>query len=130
MFDYSKILGPDKNDTKLIQWQMLNKDRLFPYGIDIAILNQRINEIQASGTNKMDNIISNLNYRLQRHGRLAPTKDIARKLQKKTVEEQMPLAEEDDEDKEDIDIEHEETLKKKIKIIIMFIMETKKISMI
>ena len=113
LFDYSKILGPDKNDTKLIQWQMLNKDRLFPYGIDIAILNQRINEIQASGTNKMDNIISNLNYRLQRHGRLAPTKDIARKLQKKTVEEQMPLAEEDDEDKEDIDIEHEETLEDK-----------------
>ncbi len=115
LFDYSKILGPEKNDTKIIQWQMLNKDRLFPYGIDIAILNQRINELQANGTNKMDNIISNLNYRLQRHGRLAPTKDIARKLQKKAVEEQMPLAEEEDEDKDkdDIDIEHEDILEDK-----------------
>jgi len=46
LFDYSKILGPDKNDTKVIQWQMLNKDRLFPYGIDIIVLTNRINEAQ------------------------------------------------------------------------------------
>ena len=94
---------------------MLNKDRLFPYGIDIIVLTNRINEAQKKGTNKMNNIISNLNYRLQRHGRLAPTKDIARKLQKKAVEEQMPLAEEEDEDKDkdDIDIEHEDILEDK-----------------
>lgn len=113
LFDYSKILGPENNDTKIIQWQMLNKDRLFPYGIDIAVLNQRINDLQTNSTNKMDSIISNLNYRLQRHGRLAPTKDIARKLQKKPVDDNMPLVEEDDEDKEDIDIEHEEILEDK-----------------
>ena len=108
LFDYSKILGPDKNDTKVIQWQMLNKDRLFPYGIDIIVLTNRINEAQKKGTNKMNNIISNLNYRLQRHGRLAPTKDIARKLQKKSPEEQMPLIEEEDIDidiDKDIDID-------------------------
>ena len=29
LFDYSKILGPEHNDIKLNQWQMLNKDRLF-----------------------------------------------------------------------------------------------------
>ena len=110
LFDYSKILGPDKNDTKVIQWQMLNKDRIFPYGIDMVVLAQRINDAQKKGTNKMDNIISNLNYRLQRHGRLAPTKDIARKLQKKSPEEQMPLVEEEDLDAEkdmDIDIDVE-----------------------
>ena len=39
----------------------------------------------------MNSIISNLNYRLQRHGRLAPIKDIARKLQKKSIDDQMPL---------------------------------------
>ena len=84
LFDYSKILGPEHNDTKINQWQMLNKDRLFPYGIDISVLSQRINGLESKGaTNKMDNIISSLNYRMQRHGRLAPTKDIARKLQKK-----------------------------------------------
>ena len=106
LFDYSKILGPDKNDTKVIQWQMLNKDRIFPYGIDMVVLAQRINDAQKKGTNKMNNIISNLNYRLQRHGRLAPTKDIARKLQKKSPEEQMPLVEEEDLDVEkDIDID-------------------------
>ena len=109
LFDYSKILGPENNDTKIIQWQMLNKDRLFPYGIDITLLSERINKIQKKSSNKMNNIISNLNYRMQRHGRLAPTKDIARKLQKKSLEEQMPLIEEEeiDADKE-IDIEHDE----------------------
>ena len=111
LFDYSKILGPENNDTKIIQWQMLNKDRLFPYGIDITLLSERINKIQKTRSNKMNNIISNLNYRMQRHGRLAPTKDIARKLQKKSLEDQIPLPEEEeiDGDKE-IDIEHEEVL--------------------
>ena len=116
LFDYSKILGPNKNDTKIIQWQMLNKDRLFPYGIDIVVLTKRINEIQKKGTNKMNSIISNLNYRLQRHGRLAPTKDIARKLQKKSIDDQMPLIEEEETelDKDiDIDIEQEDTFEEK-----------------
>jgi len=114
LFDYSKILGPKNNDTKIIQWQMLNKDRLFPYGIDITLLTERINKLQKNGSNKMNNIISNLNYRMQRHGRLAPTKDIARKLQKKSIDEQMPLVEEEeiDGDKE-IDIEHEDILDEK-----------------
>ena len=108
LFDYSKILGPDKYDTKIIQWQMLNKEKLFPYGIDMVVLSQRINEAQKKGVNKMSNIISNLNYRLQRHGRLAPTKDIARKSQKKSSEEQMSLIEEEDNDnniENDIDID-------------------------
>ena len=106
LLDYSKILGPDKNDTKIIQWQVLNKDRLFPYGIDMIVLAQRINEAQKNGTNKMNNVISNLKYRLQRHGRLAPTKDIVRKLQQKSPEEEAPLVEEKDLDAEkDIDID-------------------------
>ena len=116
LFDYSKILGPENNDTKVTQWQMLNKDRLFAYGIDIVVLSERLKEIQKRGSNKMNNIISNLNYRLQRHGRLAPTKDIARKLQKKSFDDQMPLHEEEDIDIDkdiDIDIEQEESLEEK-----------------
>ena len=114
LFDYSKILGPKNNDTKIIQWQMLNKDRLFPYEIDIKLLSERINKLQKNNSNKMTSIISNLNYRMQRHGRLAPTKDIARKLQKKSIDEQIPLVEEEeiDGDKE-IDIEHEDILDEK-----------------
>ena len=114
LFDYSKILGKEKNDTKIIQWQMLNKDRLFPYEIDIKLLSERINKLQKNNSNKMTSIISNLNYRMQRHGRLAPTKDIARKLQKKSIDEQVPLVEEEeiDGDKE-IDIEHEDILDEK-----------------
>ena len=118
LFDYSKILGPDNNDTKITQWQMLNKDRLFVYGIDIVVLSERLKEMQKKGSNKMNNIISNLNYRLQRHGRLAPTKDIARKLQKKSFDDQMPLQEEEDIDIDkdiDIDIEQEESLEEKNK---------------
>ena len=120
LFDYSKILGPNNNDSKIIQWQMLNKDRLFPYGIDIVVLNRRFNEIQNKGTtDKMNNIISNLNYRLQRHGRLAPTKDIAKKLIKKSIDDQLPLIEEDELDGEkEIDIEQEEALSEKEKDIL------------
>ena len=116
LFDYSKILGPENNDSKITQWQMLNKDRLFPYGIDIVVLTERIKEMQKKGSNKMVNIISNLNYRLQRHGRLAPTKDIARKLQKKSFDDQTPFQEEEDIDIDkdiDIDIEQEESLEEK-----------------
>ena len=116
LFDYSKILGPENNDSKITQWQMLNKDRLFPYGIDIVVLTERIKEMQKKGSNKMNNIISNLNYRLQRHGRLAPTKDIARKLQKKSFDDQTPFQEEEDIDIDkdiDIDIEQEESLEEK-----------------
>ena len=84
LFDYCKILGPEKIDSKLNQWQVMNKDRLFPYGIHVVDLMNRINNSQPKGANnKLDSVISNLNYRLQRHGRLAPTKDIARRLDKK-----------------------------------------------
>ena len=108
LFDYCKILGSEKNDSKLIQWQVMNKDRLFIYGLNMAELMERINKSQPKGANsKLDTIISNLNYRLQRHGRLAPTKDIARKLDKK-FDDQLPLEEEEADN--DIDIEIEEDI--------------------
>ena len=103
LFDYSKVLGPEKEDSKITQWQVMNKDRLFPYGIHGVDLMARINKSQPKGANnKLDSIISNLNYRLQRHGRLAPTKDIARRLDKKS-DDQIPLDEEEGENDAELD---------------------------
>ena len=108
LFDYSKILGPEKEDSKIFQWQLMNKDRLFVYGIHGVDLMARINKSQPKGANnKLDSIISNLNYRLQRHGRLAPTKDIARKLDKKS-DDQIPLDEEEGEN--DVDLDQDEDI--------------------
>lgn len=103
LFDYSKILGPENEDSKIVQWQVMNKDRLFIYGIHGVDLMARINKSQPKGANnKLDSIISNLNYRLQRHGRLAPTKDIARRLDKKS-DDQIPLEEEEGENDDNLD---------------------------
>ena len=108
LFDYCKILCSEKHDPKLYQWQAMNKDRLFPYGVSVMDLMARINKSQPKGANnKLDNIIANLNYRLQRHGRLAPTKDIARRLDKKS-EDQSPLIEEEEgENEADIELEED-----------------------
>ena len=107
LFDYCKILCSDKNDSKIYQWQVMNKDRLFPYGVNVMDLMSKINSSLPKGANnKLDNIISNLNYRLQRHGRLAPTKDIARRLDKKS-EDQLPLEEEEGENDADIELEED-----------------------
>ena len=105
LFDYCKILGSEKNDSKIYQWQVMNKDRLFPYGVNVMDLMSKINNSQPKGANnKLDSIISNLNYRLQRHGRLAPTKDIARRLDKKSDEQ---IEEEEGENDADIELEED-----------------------
>ena len=106
LYDYSKILGPENNDPKTIQWQLSNLDRLFKYGIDISVLKKR-NKEQSSGHFKMSNVLENISYRLQKHGRLAPMIDIARDLPKRSEEEQIQINEEE-EDEEDINIENED----------------------
>ena len=106
LYDYSKVLGPENNDPKTIQWQLANLDRLFKYGIDISVLKKR-NKEQSSGHFKMSNVLENISYRLQKHGRLAPIIDIARDLPKRSDEEQFPMNEEE-EDEEDINIENED----------------------
>ena len=106
LYDYSKILGPENNDPKTIQWQLANLDRLFKYGIDISVLKKR-NKEQSSGHFKMSNVLENISYRLQKHGRLAPSIDIARDLPKRSEEEQFQINEEE-EDEEDINIENED----------------------
>ena len=83
LYDYSKVLGPENNDPKTIQWQLANLDRLFKYGIDISVLKKR-NKEQSSGHFKMSNVLENISYRLQKHGRLAPIIDIARDLPKRS----------------------------------------------
>ena len=106
LYDYSKVLGPENNDPKTIQWQLFNLDRLFKYGIDISVLKRR-NKEQSSGHFKMSNVLENISYRLQKHGRLAPSIDIARDLPKRSEEEQYQINEEE-EDEEDINIENED----------------------
>ena len=105
LYDYSKILGPNNNDPKTIHWQLANLDRLFIYGIDISVLKKR-NKEQSSGHFKMSNVLENISYRLQKHGKLAPSCDIARVLPKRNEEEEQINEEEEDED--DINIENEE----------------------
>ena len=105
LYDYSKILGVENSDPKIIQWQLANLDRLFKYGIDISILKKR-NDQQNLGIYKMSNIIENISYRLQKHGKLAPTIDVARILPKRD-EDQYQINEEE-EDEEDINIENED----------------------
>ena len=105
LYDYSKILGSENSDPKIIHWQLANLDRLFKYGIDISILKKR-NDQQNLGIYKMSNIVENISYRLQKHGKLAPSIDIARILPKRD-EEQYQINEEE-EDEEDINIEDED----------------------
>ena len=105
LYDYSKILGVENSDPKIIQWQLANLDRLFKYGIDISILKKR-NDQQNLGIYKMSNIVENISYRLQKHGKLAPSIDVARVLPKRD-EEQYQINEEE-EDEEDINIENED----------------------
>ena len=105
LYDYSKILGSDNSDPKIIQWQLANLDRLFKYGIDISVLKKRNNQ-QNLGIYKMSSIVENISYRLQKHGKLAPSIDIARVLPKRD-EEQYPINEEE-EDEEDINLENED----------------------
>ena len=106
LYDYSKILGPENNDPKTMQWQLANLDRLFKYGIDISVLKKR-NKEQSSMHFKMSNILENITYRLQKHGRLAPSCDIARDLPKRSEEEPFQINEEE-EDEDDINIENED----------------------
>jgi hypothetical protein len=62
LYDYSKILRPKNNDPKIIQWQLLNLDRLFKYGIDISVLKKR-NKEQSSGHFKMSNVVELIDYK-------------------------------------------------------------------
>ena len=77
LYDYSIILGKEKNDEKIIQWQIGNLDRLFKYGIDITILKKRSKE-QNIHSYDMTDIIKSMTFRLQKHGKLAPSNEITR----------------------------------------------------
>ena len=105
LYDYSKILGSENSDPKIIQWQLANLDRLFKYGIDISLLKKRNNQ-QNLGIYKMSSIVENISYRLQKHGKLAPSIDIARVLPKR--DEDLYQVNEEEEDEEEINIENED----------------------
>ena len=44
LFDYSKVLGAENNDPKLIHWTLNNLDKLYLYGFDLTLLENKIKE--------------------------------------------------------------------------------------
>ena len=44
LFDYSKVLGLENNDPKLIHWTLNNLDKLYLYGFDLTLLENKIKE--------------------------------------------------------------------------------------
>jgi len=44
LFDYSKVLGVENNDPKLIHWTLNNLDKLYLYGFDLTLLENKIKE--------------------------------------------------------------------------------------
>ena len=44
LFDYSKVLGAKNNDPKLIHWTLNNLDKLYLYGFDLTLLENKIKE--------------------------------------------------------------------------------------
>ena len=89
LLDFSKILGISNYDPKITDWQFQNRDRLIDIGIDDDILRRRKdiiekNEKQENNQNyHMKMVVDNLSYRLERHGCIAPSKDIVKKLTNK-----------------------------------------------
>ena len=84
LLDYSKILNTKYNDTKLLNWQNSNLESLKGTGINEKILLQRaeIKQKEKNSLSYYDNTIQNLNYRLERHGKLAPSEEIIKKSKK------------------------------------------------
>ena len=84
LLDYSKILNTKYNDTKLLNWQNSNLESLKGTGINEKILLKRaeIKQKEKNSLSYYDNTIQNLNYRLERHGKLAPSEEIIKKSKK------------------------------------------------
>ena len=61
LLDYSKILGKDSIDPKIIDWEITNQNILSKIGINISILNQRKEEIGNLYLNNFKNLFKNLN---------------------------------------------------------------------
>ena len=78
LFDYSDFLT-EKNlyDPQILNWQIENRFLLQKSGLNFQFLKKKIDE-QNKNYYKSENFINNMTYRLEKHGALAPSKEIAK----------------------------------------------------
>ena len=78
LFDYSDFLT-EKNlyDPQILNWQIENRILLQKSGLNFDFLKKKIDE-QNKYYYKSENFINNMTYRLEKHGALAPSKEIAK----------------------------------------------------
>ena len=78
LFDYSDFLT-EKNlyDPQILNWQIENRILLQKSGLNFQFLKKKIEE-QNKNYYKSENFINNMTYRLEKHGVLAPSKEIAK----------------------------------------------------
>ena len=80
LFDYSKFLIKEKlYDPQIMNWQIENSLLLKQMGLNFSFIKKKMEE-QNKHYYKYDNFISQLSYRLEKHGQLAPLKEISRPI--------------------------------------------------
>ena len=87
LFDYSKFLIKEKlYDPQIMNWQIENSLLLKQMGLNFSFIKKKMEE-QNKHYYKYDNLISQLSYRLEKHGQLAPLKEISRPINEDEIVE-------------------------------------------
>ena len=80
LFDYSKLLIKEKlYDPQILYWQIEYSSLLKPFGLNFSFLKKKMEE-KNKKYYKYDTFMNQLTYRLEKHGQLAPIKEIAKHL--------------------------------------------------
>ena len=80
LFDYSKVLIKEKLfDPQILYWQIEYSTLLKPLGLNFSFLKKKMEE-KNKKYYKYDTLINQITYRLEKHGQLAPIKEIAKHL--------------------------------------------------
>ena len=80
LFDYSKVLIKEKLfDPQILYWQIEYSTLLEPLGLNFSYLKKKMEE-KNKKYYKYDTLINQITYRLEKHGQLAPIKEIAKHL--------------------------------------------------
>ena len=80
LFDYNKKLIQDKlYDPQLLYWQIENSMLLKQMGLNFNFIKKKIDERNKT-YHKYETLMSQMTYRLVKHGKLAPLKEISRPI--------------------------------------------------
>ncbi len=80
LFDYSKLLIKEKlYDPQILYWQIEHSSLLKSFGLNFSFLKKKMEE-KNKKYYKYDTFMNQLTYRLEKHGQLAPIKEIAKHL--------------------------------------------------